>query len=53
MNHARADLIQIFIHSVLLVAAAPLDVRKGSAFPARQKNVSGLRPQRRDLGAAQ
>src|SRR5258708_31369668 len=52
-NHAPADLIQIFIHSVLLVAAAPLAVRKGSAFPARQENVSGLRPQRRDLGAAQ
>src|SRR5882762_5339589 len=26
---------------------------EGSAFPARQKNVSGLRPQCRDLGAAQ
>src|SRR5258706_10084376 len=39
-----ADLIQTFIHSVLLVAAAPLDMRKGSAFPARQEMFSGLRP---------
>ncbi len=38
MNHASADLIQIFIHSVLLVAA---------------EMFSGLRPQRRHLGAAQ
>ena len=48
-----ADLIQTFIHSVLLVAAAPLDMRKGSAFPARQEMFSGLRPLRRHLGAAQ